>query len=113
MASEDHRPLRCSPHYEESPKSGLITRFPIAEQTTEEQATWHRGYSSGKSAERIRNVGLAKGDKVKVDGHRQERDYKKQGGSSVKQEVIFAVHVKKLRESGRMEATHHEQDEGE
>jgi len=87
--------LGADPHYEESAKSGVIARFPVAEQTSEAQATWHRVYSTGKSAERFRNVGLSKGDKVKVDGYQQERDYRKRDGSTVKQEVVFAVHVKK------------------
>ena len=88
--------LGADPHYEQSGKSGLIARFPLAEQTTEEQASWHRVYSTGTRAERVQALGLGKGDKVKVDGYRQEREYRKKDGSTVKQEVVFAVHVKKL-----------------
>lgn len=100
--------LGADPHFEESPKSGIIVRFPVAEQTTEERATWHRVYSTGKSAERIRSASLAKGDKVKVDGYRQPRNYRKKDGSTVKQEVVFAVHVKKLGNQRAEEQTSNE-----
>ncbi len=90
---------------EESPRSGTIVRFPVAEQTSEEQATWHRVYSTGKSAEQIKSTGLTEGDKVKVDGYRQERDDRKKDRSTVKQEVIFAVHVKKLAQGAIIEHT--------
>jgi len=58
--------------------------------------TWHRVYSTGERAQRIQNAQLDKGTKVKVDGYRQTRDIKRKDGTMEKQDVVFAVHVKKL-----------------
>ncbi len=88
--------LGAAPHFEQSQKSGLIARFPVAEHTADDQVTWHRVYSTGERAQRIQNANLDKGTKVKVDGYRQTRDIKRKDGTVVKQEVVFAVHVKKL-----------------
>ncbi len=105
--------LGADPHFEESSKSGVIARFPVAEQTSEEQATWHRVYSTGKSAEKIRNANLTKGDTVRVDGYQQERDYRKRDGTTIKQGVVFAVHVKKLAQGSDNERRSQQRDQEE
>jgi len=88
--------LGAAPHFEQSQKSGLIARFHVAENIEEDQVTWHRVYSTGERAQRIQDAQLDKGTKVKVDGYRQTRDIKRKDGTMEKQEVVFAVHVKKL-----------------
>lgn len=88
--------LGAAPHFDTSPKSGLIARFPVAENTGEEHVTWHWVYSTGERAQRIQDAQLDKGTKVKVDGYRQTGDIRRKDGTMEKQEVVFAVHVKKV-----------------
>lgn len=97
--------LGADPHYEQSQRSGLVTRFPVAENTEDQQTVWHRVYSTGKSAERIQRTNLSKGDKVNVDGYQQQRPRRMQDGSTQPQEVVFAINVKKLGTSAPADST--------
>jgi len=92
-----------------STKAGQL--HPVAENTEEDQVTWHRVYSTGERAQRIQNAQLDKGAKVKVDGYRQTRDIKRKDGTIEKQEVVFAVHVKKLGQHDIIENTSLDLDE--
>lgn len=91
----------ADPHFRESGKSGLIVNFPLAEHVEgQEQPTWHKVYTTGDRARRLQEKPIVKGQEVRVDGYRQERERQTRDGKTETVVSVYAAHIRPYKHGG-------------
>jgi len=65
----------------------------VSEHPDEDTTIYHKVYSTKREAKRLEDAELAKGNRVKVEGYKQDRERKNRDGTVTPEERVCAVHV--------------------
>jgi len=65
----------------------------VSEHPDEETTIYHKVYSTKREAKRLQDAELAKGNRVKVEGYKQDRERKNRDGTVTPEQRVYAVHV--------------------
>jgi single-stranded DNA-binding protein len=73
-----------------TPRVNLI----VSEHLEDDQTVFHKVYSTKKEAARLKDLGVAKGNRVRVEGYVQNRERKNRDGTTTPETRVYAVHLK-------------------
>jgi len=65
----------------------------VSEHLEDEKTVYHKVYSTKREAKRLQDAELAKGNRVKVEGYKQDRERKNRDGTITPEQRVYAVHV--------------------
>lgn len=73
-----------------TPRVNLI----VSEHLEDDQTIYHKVYSTKREAARLKDLGIAKGNRVRVEGYVQNRERQNRDGTTTPETRVYSVHMK-------------------